>query len=349
MSQDSAAGTDDGAVFELPEIEAGRVFVVDDDPQVLRSVERLLDMSGYAVSAFDSPTEALAEIRKLPPQVLVVDLEMPELTGIELATRVLEIDSNVRVIMVTGAGDEAAAQASLRLGFSDYLRKPIDSRELGQSVQKSFMELARAEYEQGMGEWLRCEVQRQTDTVRDVTLSTMESLLQALEARSPHFRGHSQSVAVTAAGIARELGLAEADVRSVRTAGLLHDVGMIAVPDLVVYKPGDLDPSEYELVKEHCTKGAEILEPMVHLGPVGTFVLEHHERWDGSGYPDHKRGEEISLGGQIVGLAEVWVALTERRAHRDSVSNMDAMQTLEAMAGRWFTAELIEALRASEM
>jgi len=349
MSQDSAAETDNRAVFELPEIEAGRVFVVDDDPQVLRSVERLLDMSGHAVCAFDSPTGALAEIRKLPPQVLVVDLEMPEMTGIELATKALEIDPNVRVIMVTGAGDESAAQASLRLGFSDYVRKPIDPRELGQSVQRSLMELVRAEYERDMGEWLQQEVQRQTDRVQEVTLSTMESLLQALEARSPHFRGHSQTVAVASAGIARELGLAEADVRSIRTAGLLHDVGMIAVPDLVVNKPGELDLSEYELVREHCTKGAEILEPMAHLGPAGTFVLEHHERWDGSGYPDRKRGEEISLGGQIVGLAEVWVALTERRAYRDSLSNADAMQTLEAAAGCWFTSELIEALRASEM
>jgi putative nucleotidyltransferase with HDIG domain len=215
-------------------------------------------------------------------------------------------------------------------------------------VQKALLAYATDEYSIEMDRWLRDEVHRQTSLVHELTLGTIEALLGALEARSPYFRGHSQSVAVSAAGIARELGLAPEAVKEIRTAGLLHDVGMIAVPDAVVNKPAGLSPEEYALVKQHCAKGAEILRPMAHLGEAITFVLEHHERIDGSGYPEGKSGEGISLGGQIVGLAETWTALTEQRAYRNRMAPMEAMETLAGAVGAWYDAELIEALRASE-
>jgi putative nucleotidyltransferase with HDIG domain len=288
-------------------------------------------------------------MREDVPKVMVTDLEMPGMSGLELAERVREIDPRIRIIMVTGAGDEEAAQAALRLGLSDYLTKPIDLGSLARAVQGAFMAHARDEYAQEMDQWLRDEVRRQTGVIQEVTLGTLESLLNALEARSPYFKGHSQSVAVCAAGIGRELGLPEQEVKSIRTAGLLHDIGMMAVPDAVVNKPGELDPHEYGAIVAHCRKGAEILESMAHLGPAITFVLEHHERLDGTGYPDQKKGDQISLGGQIVGLAEAWTALIEQRSYRDRMRPADALATLLGAVGLWFSAELIEALRASEM
>lgn len=335
-------------VLELPDVEAEWVYLVDDDPQVLRTVERLIVASGYRARSFQDPEEALREIGRVQPRILIVDFDMPGMTGIELAERALKSSPELRVIMATGAGDEETAQATLRLGFSDYLRKPIDHRELSAAVQKAFMDIARDEYQREMDSWLRAEVRRQTQAVQDVTLATLESLLNALEARSAHFKGHSQSVAVSAAGIARELDIPEPEVRAIRTAGLLHDIGMIAVPDDVVDKPGELNPDEFAAIRDHCRKGAEILEPLTHLGPVVRFVHEHHERVDGSGYPDQKRGDEISLGGQIVGLAEVWTALTEPRAYREGMTKAKALTMLEGHAGSWFSEELIAALRASE-
>jgi putative two-component system response regulator len=143
------------------------------------------------------------------------------------------------------------------------------------------------------------------------------------------------------------LGLPDVEVTAVRTAGLLHDVGMIAVPDVIVNKPGSLDADERKTIQDHCTRGAEILEPMEHLGPAITYVLEHPERISGSGYPHGKRGDEISLGGQIVGLAEAWMALIEHPSYRSAMSKTDAMGTLVGATGR-FSADLIEALRFSE-
>jgi HD-GYP domain-containing protein (c-di-GMP phosphodiesterase class II) len=116
-----------------------------------------------------------------------------------------------------------------------------------------------------------------------------------------------------------------------------------------VNKPGDLSREEYALVKQHCAKGAEILAPMAHLGETITFVLEHHERFDGSGYPAAKKGSDISLGGQVVGLAETWTALTENRAYRDGMAPLEAMATLSGAVGVWYSEKLVEALRSSEM
>jgi putative nucleotidyltransferase with HDIG domain len=175
-------------------------------------------------------------------------------------------------------------------------------------------------------------------------LGTLDSLVNALEARSSHFSGHSQGVADRAERIARAVGVSDEEVHFIHSAGLLHDIGMIAVPDSVVQKPGALDRRETELIREHCRTGARILEPMTHLGPAITYVLEHHERLDGSGYPEGKRGDEISVGGQIVGLAEAWTALLEERTYRDRMPEADARATLSAASGSWFADDLVKAL-----
>jgi putative nucleotidyltransferase with HDIG domain len=335
-------------IFDLTDDDADPVFVVDDDPAVLKSVQLLLERTGHDVRGFTSPDQALAEMSEGFPKVLVTDLDMPGMSGLTLAEKALEIDGNMRVIMVTGVGNEQTAQAALRLGITDYVMKPIGMADLSRAVQKALLTHVRNEYAQGMDEWLREEVRRQVEVVQDVTVSTLDALLNALETRSTYFRGHSQTVAECAAGIARALDLPAEDVRTIRVAGLLHDIGMMGVPDAIVNKSSALDAEEYEAVKAHCRDGAEILAPMTHLGDSVTYVLEHHERVDGTGYPDGKRGDELSLGGQIVGLAEAWTALTEDRPHRERLSNDQAIDTLMESAGAWFAPDLIEALRRSK-
>lgn len=246
--------------------------------------------------------------------------------------------------MVTGTGSEATAQASLRLGVTDYLTKPYDPGTLVRSVHRAAMQYSLAAFARNRDQWLRREVDRQTERIREVTTGALATLLNALEARSAHFRGHSQAVSDTAAAIAGELRLAEDDLEDVRVAGLLHDLGMIGVPDSIVGKPGGLTADERRAIEAHCQKGAEILRPLAHLARVATYVIEHHERLDGSGYPSRKRGAEISLGGLIVGLAETWSGLTADRPHRDRASRNDALATLTAAKDVWYPANLLAAL-----
>lgn len=330
--------------FQLPEYEEEPLFLVEDEKDVRDSLERFLTRAGYRVHTFANGEEALAAIEEDPPKVLITDKNMPGMDGLELAQLAAEYDPDMRVILVTGVGDEATAQAALRIGVADYVTKPVDLQELARSAHRAFMAYARDEYTQSTELWLRREVNRQTREIRRLTLGTLASLLNALEARSPHFKGHSQSVGECAEGIARALDLPESEVEAIRTAGLLHDIGMIAVPDGVVEKPGDLTPEELQAVRAHCRRGAEILEPLSHLGPSITYIYQHHERLDGSGYPEALRGEDISLGGQIVGLAETWNAMTEDRSFRDRMTPSDAMSTLLAAADRWYPEELIRAL-----
>jgi putative nucleotidyltransferase with HDIG domain len=337
-----------GPVLVIPDLEGEGIFVVDDDARTLEVMVRILRQGGYAPQGFGRPAAALAQVRPGHPKVLITDNDMPEMTGLELAEKALEIDPEIRVVVVTGAGDEGTAQAALRLGSTDYLRKPIEVAELIRAAQKALMSHIASEFTNAMDDWLQDEVRRQTEVVREVTIGTVETLVQALEARSPHFKGHSHRVAECAEAIAHALDLSEETVSAIRQAALLHDVGMIAVADAIVNKPTNLDSAEYQEIKSHCRKGAQILEPMTHLGPVATFILEHHERLDGSGYPDGKKGTDISVGGQVVGLAEAWSALTEGRAFRDRMTHADAMAALSAAAGRWFAPELLAALRASQ-
>ena len=343
----SSASSDPVPAFKAPGLGDEVVFIVDDDHDVATAIDRFLKHVGFTTAVFSEPEAALVAMSEWAPRMLLTDFEMPGMNGLELGEKAQEVDPEIPIVVMTGVGTEATAQATLRLGAVDYLTKPVDMDELVRVVQRSLLSRAQEEYSRSMKGWLQEAVERQTRTIRDVSLGALASLVNALEARSPHFQGHSRRVAASAAGIARALDLPVTEVQAIRTAGLLHDLGMIAVPDAVLLKAGPLLPGEWAVVRDHCRLGVQILEPMKHLGPALLYVAEHHERIDGSGYPDGKVGDEISLGGQIVGLADSLVALTEERTFRDPMAEDEALETIEGVASLLFSATLIEAARRS--
>src|SRR5207245_1195384 len=158
------------------------------------------------------------------------------------------------------------------------------------------------------------ELQRERMKLERLSIATLEALVNALEAKDPYMRGHSARVADLSATIAHELGIPEEDVEHVRVAGRLHDIGKIGTRESVLNKQGALTPEEFEHVKQHVVIGSQILAPLSHLGDIIPAVRHHHERWDGTGYPDGLRGEEIPMGGRIIGAAEVFDALSTSRA-----------------------------------
>ncbi|HEX6024144.1 MAG TPA: HD domain-containing phosphohydrolase [Solirubrobacter sp.] len=172
-----------------------------------------------------------------------------------------------------------------------------------------------------------------------------ETLINAMEAKNAYLRGHSQRVAEVAASVAETLGLPAGMVEQVRLAGRLHDVGKIGIREAVLDKPGPLEPAEYAHVKDHVRIGLEILAPLTYLGPVLDFIADHHERPDGSGYPRGLAGEAISLGGRIVAAADVFDALTSRRAYRDPRTEQDTLAYMQGMVGTALFADVFEALR----
>lgn len=335
--------------FVVPDVSEVSVVVVDDERVSLELVTRSLLQIGHPVQAFSRPREALSAMRMDPPAVLVTDLVMPELSGVELVREARRIDPDMGLVLVTGVGDEQAAATMGRLEVSAYLTKPVDRAALLAAVQRAYVNRAAQEHHQSMVEWMYTTLDRNAAAIRDVTMGTLGTLMNALDARSPHFQGHSRAVAMQAAAVAQTLDLSEKDIDEIHAAGLLHDIGMIGVPDAIVDKPSTLSEEEAALIRTHCEAGASIIEPMRHLGSASRYVLEHHERLDGSGYPHGKRGEEISLGGQIVGIAEAWAGILDDRAYREGRPREEGMEILLTQQGRWFAAELTEALIESDI
>jgi putative two-component system response regulator len=334
--------------FDPDALGQPQIVLVDDEPTTALLAQRMLERAGFAVQAFSGPGEALEAIRAEPGMtVLVTDMHMPGMSGLDLGVAAQEVDPDLPVILLTGAGDEATAQRALRQGASDYLIKPPDPHELVRAVQRAAYRRASGVYQRSLVSWMKDELARRGAVIRELTLNTLTTVVRAMDARSDHFVGHSRAVSLQAAAIAQALGLRETAVEAIRTAGLLHDIGMIGVPDSITSKAGKLTDREYAVIREHPLRGAEILAPMKHLEHTVRFVREHHERYDGSGYPDRKVGNEISIGGQVLGIAEAWVGMMESRAYRAGCSREEAMSIIQSSHG--FSTDVVDALKRSDI
>jgi putative two-component system response regulator len=200
-------------------------------------------------------------------------------------------------------------------------------------VQRELSEMSRAIPRSGMLHRTQRHASLSLSGPRSVSLAVAEALINAMEAKDRFLRGHSQRVASLAVGIARELGLDDETVETIGVAGRVHDVGKIGIREAVLHNPGRLGPEEYEHIKTHVQIGIEILSPLRHHGAVLEYVHHHHEAFDGTGYPQGLRGEEISLGGRVLAAADVFDALTSSRPYRLPLSPADALEMLAGPAG----------------
>ena len=348
---------DSSADSSMPRPAESPVMVVDDDPAVLKVFCRSLERQGYPVKGFLNPLDARAALDAgEAPHLLVVDKEMPGLDGLSLAQHAVESDPSAVAMVITGRPDFESAIKALRLGVVDYLLKPLDAGTFEAAVRRALLARAQAAFHRRVHGRLRDEVQqktaeleRQHARLESVTIASLSALVRLLEARSHHFEGHSQEVARVAERIARKMSLPPEEVEAVRIAGLLHDIGMISVPDAILNKGQDLTPSEYATVREHTLLAEKVLRPFTHLGPAVDYVASHHERLDGSGYPKGLTGKDISLGAHIVSVADVYVALVESRPFREAVTPEEAIATMRGTQGKWFSGKVLDALEAGEL
>ncbi len=330
-------------------IDEGSVMVVDDDPTTVALLSAHARRFGYSVHGYLDPTDAMEAIPRIRPDVLVTDMVMPGMTGADLAREARRLVPEIEVILITGIGDDRTARAVQELDAADYLLKPIDPDHFARVLREALVRQGSKQYQRHMLNWMYRSMAEAEARTAELTLGALEALMQAMDARSQDFTGHSRAVALLAAAIAQELGLSEAEIETVRRAGLLHDIGMIGVPDAIVLKPGKLTEEELEVVRTHPEVGARILSPIKHFSMEARYVLDHHERWDGSGYPEGKRGEDISLGGQIVGVAETWTGITEHRAYRAARTASEGYELLMEHRDEWFSGRVIEALVATDI
>jgi putative nucleotidyltransferase with HDIG domain len=193
---------------------------------------------------------------------------------------------------------------------------------------------------------LGAELARERSKVKGLTVATLEALVAVVEARDPWFAGHSLRVAQLAASVAAKTGRTDEEVEQVRQAGLLHDIGMIAVPEGLLSRQGTLTPAEFEEMKRHTLVGSQILAPLPHLGAVSSFVRGHHERWDGKGYPDGLAGETIPWGARLIAAAEIYDALASARPYREQLTPELAVERMRGLIGTVLAPEVHQALTA---
>jgi putative two-component system response regulator len=302
-----------------------RVLVVDDNTGVQAVLCEMLVREGYEVVAAADGREALEVVRRQPPDLVLLDLNMPHVSGDEVCR---QLKSNratrlVPVIMLTGQGDTRTRLEAWEYGADEFLPKPLRLVE----VKARCRSLLRIK-----------ELVEQRDSAESVVFS----LVRALDAKNRYTRGHADRVADYSVRLARAVGLGEDDVETLRKGALLHDIGKIGIPDAILNKPGKLDAAETAVIRAHPAEGARIVEPLASVRAVRPIIRWHHERLDGSGYPDGLRGDEISLPVRIVAVTDVFDSLSSERPYRPAIAADVSLGILreEALNG-WLDPELV--------
>jgi response regulator RpfG family c-di-GMP phosphodiesterase len=332
------------------------ILVVDDEPGIREMLTTWLDGAGHrCVSAADAK-EALAAVRDQPADVALLDLALPGKDGIWLARQLREAQHDTALIMVTGLQRFDAAVEGMRLGVLDYLLKPFTRRQLLDSVSRAVewresTLRARTERDQ-----LSHDIERRSEALAEAftqlkgaSAGAIESLLVTLHTRNPEACAHAKRVARMAISVAHELNITGPELMHIEHGALLHDLGKVAMPDALIYKPGPLTEEEIGTIRTHAQIGHDIIAAVPSLTEAARIVLHSHEAWDGSGYPTGIAGEAIPMGSRITAVVDTFDALTWRRVYRDAVSSVRAAAELVRCAGTQFDPAVVHAwLRVAE-
>jgi putative two-component system response regulator len=333
--------------------EPTTLLVVDDEDAVRNALRKFLIQQGYEVATAATGEEALGVLQRQKVTGILLDVNLPGINGVELVPQIMEIEPSVAILMLTAVNDATSAALCMQRGAFDYLIKPIDLGHLGRAIHHALQRRHTLLEGQQINQWLKEEVtarvtERRLEQANQerISVATLEALVNALEAKDPYLRGHSARVADLSAMVAAEAGCSDEDVEAIRTGGRLHDIGKIGIREEILNKQGPLTEEEYEHVKQHVTVGSQILAPLVHLGSVIGYVRSHHERWDGTGYPDRLQGEAIPLGARIIGSVEIYDALTTSRPYQEKMPPEMAVEHMRDLIGTVIDPNVHRALEA---
>ncbi len=305
-----------------------KVLIVDDDEGLLQILSSLVaEIGDYKVIATVDPYKAVEYVRTEHINVVLTDIIMPEMDGLEVLEQVRKIDPNISVIMMTGQTDPRQMRKAIKLDAFDFLRKPFDLNEayltIKQGVEKNQLLIQNMDYKahlESMVEMRTLELYEARGKLERSYLNTIYSLVNALEATDIYTRGHSERVTIYSILLARILRFDVEDLKLIRIGAMLHDIGKIGIYDNLLRIDRTLTNEEYDLIKQHPIIGGKIISPVGLPNPVHEIILQHHEWINGYGYPYGIKNDEISTYSRVVSIADAFDAMTSHRAYRDDLS-----------------------------
>lgn len=326
-----------------------RILIVDDEEVICTVLAKRLGKEGYSCTTANNGNEALSHFYTGSFSLIISDIKMPEMNGIELLQRVKAVDPKIKVIMVTAYPEIDMAVNAMRLGAYDFIIKPADLDLIVISVKKA-LESKRLEeeidaYHNRMEELVEERTARLQHAYRTLKKSHMDSvkvLAEAIDAKDPYTRGHSDRVKRMSLGIAKKLGFSEDGQETLEYGALLHDIGKIGIKDEVLRKHGSLSSEEYQYIREHPVIGVKIVEGVEFFKDKIPMIRHHHEHYDGNGYPDGLVGEAIPLEARIISIPDAFDAMTSARPHRGVMPLQDVLAELEKCSGKQFDPKVLE-------
>lgn len=353
-------------------IRKSRILIVDDEPLVARVVGRFLEADGYTnISTISDSRQAFECMLTQQPDIVLLDIMMPHLSGIGIL-KLRQTDERLKhvpVLILSASSEKTVKREALELGATDFLAKPVDPIDLILRVRNSLIVKQHQDYLRDYAVELEKQVQSRTRQIEASREQIIHCLAKAAEFRDHETGAHVIRVGKYAAVIARQLGFETNWCRQIELAAQLHDVGKIGIPDSILLKPGKLSREEFDIIKEHCRLGCEIMEPLARAaaaalkkdtrGPIGTgmdspmdspilglaanIARTHHEKWDGTGYPDGLQGESIPIEGRITCVADVFDALGSERPYKSRFPREKCLEIMLSERGSRFDPAVLDA------
>lgn len=337
-----------------PELEepnkSGKILIIDDDSSILSIIETILsEEPDLEIKSLENPLDALQHISTQEVNVILTDIKLPGMTGIELLERVGKFNPGIQVILMTGYLEAEVMRRAIQLGAFDFLHKPFDYNELILTVRQALEkyrllkqnELYHSRLEQ-LVEQRTLELIQAKAKLENHHLNAINSMINAIEVSDVYTVGHSERVTAISLILGQLMKFSSEELRYLRIGAMLHDLGKVGGINTLITKPQKLDGNEYEMVKQHPLYGAKIVEPLGLPQTVSDVILQHHERPDGKGYPNGIVKDQISIYAKIVSIADSYDAMTSQRAYRNNLPASEALEEIRSKSGTQFDPEITE-------
>jgi putative nucleotidyltransferase with HDIG domain len=329
---------------------AERILVVDDEDAIREIVCSMLAAANYKTRQASSGLKALAILDAGEEfELMLSDLMMADLDGIGLLERTKEGYPDMPVVMVTAVHDISVALAAIRNGAYDYLLKPFEREQLLATVRRALenrrLKMENRKYQTELESLVDARTEQLQKAMSNLERSydiTLEALGDALDAKDAETEGHSRRVTAFTIAIAKRMGLPREQIAVIARGAFLHDIGKMAIPDAILFKPGKLDPAEVIIMQEHAYRGYQILKKIPFLTEAAEIVYSHQEKYDGTGYPRGLKGQDIPLGARIFAVADTLDAMINDRPYRAAQSLAAARKEIDLFSGRQFDPDVVK-------